>query len=75
MVERRRRSLVVRPNVRAKPTTEAGGVSLGCDDASWTATQAYDGCRSGSALERGVRPRLMNSGVGPLDPWLTLAHG
>jgi hypothetical protein len=39
------------------PTAEADGVSLVRDDAPRAADQAYDGCRSGSAVERGVRPR------------------
>ena len=38
------------------PTAEAGTVSLDCDDANLATGQAYSACRSGSAVERGVRP-------------------
>jgi len=38
------------------PTAEADGVSLVRDDAPSAADQAYDGCRSGSGVERLVRP-------------------
>jgi len=38
------------------PTAEADGVSLVRDDATPAADQAYDGCRSGSGVERVVRP-------------------
>jgi hypothetical protein len=38
------------------PTAEAGSVSLDCDDANLATGQAYAACRSGSAVERGVRP-------------------
>jgi hypothetical protein len=38
------------------PTAEAGSVSLVRDDAPSAADQAYAACRSGSAVERGVRP-------------------
>jgi hypothetical protein len=39
------------------PTAEAGTVSLDCDDANLATGQAYSACRSGSAVERGVRRR------------------
>jgi hypothetical protein len=38
------------------PTVEAGGVSPVRDDATAGADRAYDACRSGSGVERGVRP-------------------
>jgi hypothetical protein len=37
------------------PTTEAGTVSLDCENANLATGQAYSACRSGSAVERGVR--------------------
>ena len=37
------------------PTAEAGGVSRDCDDSTTGAGPAYDACRSGSGVERGVR--------------------
>ena len=37
------------------PTAEAGGVSPVRDDATPDADRAYDACRSGSGVERGVR--------------------
>jgi hypothetical protein len=39
------------------PTAEAGGVSPVRDDATPAADRAYDACRSGSGVERGVRPQ------------------
>ena len=39
------------------PTAEAGGVSRDCDDSTTGAGPAYTACRSGSGVERGVRPR------------------
>jgi hypothetical protein len=38
------------------PTAEVGGVSLVRENVRSTADQAYAACRSGSAVERGVRP-------------------
>jgi len=38
------------------PTAEAGGVSPDCDDSTFGAGRAYDACRSGSGVERVVRP-------------------
>jgi hypothetical protein len=43
------------------PTAEAGAVSLVRDDAPCAADQAYSACRSGSGVERGVRPRCSRS--------------
>jgi hypothetical protein len=40
------------------PTAEAGSVSLVRDDAPRAADQAYAACRSGSGVERRVRPLL-----------------
>ncbi len=37
------------------PTTEAGAVSRDGDDGTAGAGPAYSACRSGSAVERGVR--------------------
>ena len=39
------------------PTAEAGSVSRDCDDSTTGAGPAYAACRSGSGVERGVRPR------------------
>ena len=44
-----RLGLFVRPNVRAKPTAEAGAVSPARDDSTTGAGRAYSACRSGSA--------------------------
>ena len=41
--------LIVTPNVRAKPTAEAGAVSPHRDDSTNGAVRAYSACRSGSA--------------------------
>ena len=38
------------------PTVEAGGVSPVREDATAGADRAYAACRSGSGVERGVRP-------------------
>ena len=38
------------------PTAEADGVSPDGDDSTTGAGRAYDGCRSGSGVERLVRP-------------------
>jgi hypothetical protein len=38
------------------PTTEAGGVSPVRENSTSAADRAYAACRSGSAVERGVRP-------------------
>ena len=46
------------------PTAEAGSVSLGCDDATLATGQAYAACRSGSAVERGVRPHARRHEAG-----------
>ena len=35
---------------------EAGGVSPACDDATAGTRRAYNACRSGSGVQRGVRP-------------------
>ncbi len=40
---------LVMPNVRAKPTAEAGAVSPSRDDSTNGAARAYSACRSGSA--------------------------
>jgi hypothetical protein len=40
---------VATPNVRAKPTAEAGAVSPDRDDSTNGAVRAYSACRSGSA--------------------------
>ncbi len=45
------------PNVRAKLPAEAGAVSPVRDDANAGTDRAYSACRSGSGVERGVRPR------------------
>ena len=39
------------------PTAEAGAVRPGCDDLTGGAARPYSACRSGSGVERGVRPR------------------
>ena len=39
------------------PTTEAGAVRLGRENVHRTSDQPYSACRSGSAVERGVRPQ------------------
>jgi hypothetical protein len=42
------KALVLMPNVRAKPTAEAGAVSPNRDDSTNSAARAYSACRSGS---------------------------
>ena len=37
---------------------EAGGVSPVCDDATAGTHRAYTACRSGSGVQRGVRPQF-----------------
>jgi hypothetical protein len=43
------------------PTTEAGTVRLGRENVHRTSAQPYSACRSGSAVERGVRPQAAPS--------------
>ncbi len=45
------------------PTVEAGSVSWGCDDGAAGAAPAYAACRSGSGVERGVRPHLADDAM------------
>jgi len=49
--------VLVRPNVRAKRTAAAGRVGPVGENVPRTANWAKPACRSGSALERVVRPR------------------
>jgi hypothetical protein len=56
------------------PAAEAGGVSLVRDDAPSAADQAYAARRSGSGVERGVRPHSQRWGAGLV--WQqSLTHG
>lgn len=52
------RSVLCRLTFEVTPTAEVGTVSLVRDDAPSAADQAYSACRSGSGVDRGVRPHL-----------------
>ena len=49
----------MRPNVRAKRAVEAGRLGPVGENVPCTAGRAKVACRSGSALERGVRPHYV----------------
>ena len=57
------------------PTAEAGAVSPVCDDATAGADRAYSACRSGSGVERGVRPhRASHQGLVVLECLAPVQH-
>ena len=49
------------------PTAEAGAVSPVTDDATTGRHRAYSACRSGSGVERGVRPHSHLRAVKPQE--------
>jgi hypothetical protein len=51
-----RRAWLRRLTFELTPTAEAGGVSPVRENSTSAADRAYAACRSGSAVERGVRP-------------------
>ena len=55
------------------PTAEAGAVSPVRDDSTTGADRAYSACRSGSGVERGVRPRSRRAYWTKTNPLLRLA--
>ena len=54
----------MRPNVRAKPTVEADADWPRKNNSKHGLERPDGGCRSGSALERGVRPHCVRSEAG-----------